>query len=126
MLRKDMTGLWGRLASLFGREEEAGESPGNPSNGKSAGIVLFRLKGYEEVAPVADALKRSRPAIVNLEEAGTDLPRINAFLAGVVYALEGEMHRLAPGVFLLTPSGVSLRLAGEEEKETRGSQGHTA
>lgn len=120
-----MAGIWERLASIFNREEEREGPSVHPANGKSGGIVLFRLKGYEEVAPVADSLKRARPAIVNLEEAGADLPRINAFLAGVVYALEGEMHRLAPGVFLLTPSGVSLRVAGEEG-EARGSEGHTA
>ncbi len=116
-----MAGWWEKLAFLFGREGGE-ELPSPPSNGKSGGIVLFRLKGYEEVVGVADALKRSRPAIVNLEEAGADLPRISAFLAGVVYALEGEMHRLAPGVFLLTPSGMSLKMAGEEE--LRGSQSH--
>ncbi len=66
---------------------------------------------FDEAQEVGDHFKARQPVIVNLQDADSDLRRrLVDFAAGLCYALEGQVERVTPGVYLLTPSDVSVAL----------------
>ena len=70
---------------------------------------------FDEAQEVGDHFKQRQPVIVNLQDANGDLRRrLVDFAAGLCYALDGQVERVTPGVYLLTPSDV--RVALEERK----------
>ena len=70
---------------------------------------------FDEAQEVGDHFKQRQPVIVNLQDANSDLRRrLVDFAAGLCYALDGQVERVTPGVYLLTPSDV--RVALEERK----------
>ena len=70
---------------------------------------------FDEAQEVGDHFKQRQPVIVNLQDASSDLRRrLVDFAAGLCYALDGQVERVTPGVYLLTPSDV--RVALEERK----------
>ena len=70
---------------------------------------------FDEAQEVGDHFKQRQPVIVNLQDASSDLRRrLVDFAAGLCYALDGQVERVTPGVYLLTPSDV--RVALEEKK----------
>jgi cell division inhibitor SepF len=73
---------------------------------------------FDEAQEVGDHFKGRQPVIVNLQDAGSDLRRrLVDFAAGLCYALDGQVERVTPGVYLLTPSDVRVAL---EERELPG------
>ncbi|MCY3561360.1 MAG: cell division protein SepF [bacterium] len=72
---------------------------------------------FDEAQEVGDHFKQRQPVIVNLQDADSDLRRrLVDFAAGLCYALDGQVERVTPGVYLLTPSDV--RVALEERSLT--------
>ena len=66
---------------------------------------------FDEAQEVGDHFKNRQPVIVNLQDAGSDLRRrLVDFAAGLCYALDGQVERVTPGVYLLTPSDVRVAL----------------
>ena len=66
---------------------------------------------FEEAQEVGDHFKQRQPVIVNLQDAAGDLRRrLVDFAAGLCYALDGQVERVTPGVYLLTPSDVRVAL----------------
>lgn len=56
----------------------------------------------EQFIEIADVLITNRPVVINFEEitSGHEIDRAVAFLSGIVYALNGEVHRLGNETFL--------------------------
>ncbi len=78
--------------------------------GPALGIVVSAPKRFEEAQEVADHLKGGQPVVLHLDGMERDLAqRLINFLAGSVYALGGEMHRVG-SVVLFAPSGVEVTL----------------
>jgi len=74
------------------------------------GFVVAAPKRFEESQEVADHLKAGQPVLVYLEGIERELAqRLVNFLAGSVYALGGEMHRIG-SVVLFVPAGVDVTL----------------
>ena len=73
--------------------------------------IVVSPAGFEEAQEVGDHFKQRQPVIVNLQDAGSDLRRrLVDFAAGLCYALDGQVERVTPGVYLLTPSDVRVAL----------------
>ncbi|MGF1597390.1 MAG: cell division protein SepF [Acidimicrobiales bacterium] len=81
-------------------------------------------KSFGDAATLADEFKNSVPVVMNLRGVERDLARrLIDFASGICYALDGGMEKLAPQVFLLTPTSVEV---SEEERrllEERGFVG---
>ncbi|MDI3299218.1 MAG: cell division protein SepF [Bacillota bacterium] len=72
-------------------------------------LGVFRPRLFDDVQPIADELKSGRVCVVNLEASEPDASRrILNFLSGIVYAVEGEIFRIGPTVFLVTPASVEV------------------
>lgn len=77
---------------------------------KNVRLVLFEPRTYEETQEIADNLKSHRPVVVNLQRVRRDHGlRIVAFLSGTVYALNGNIQKLGPDIFICTPANVDIQ-----------------
>jgi len=72
-------------------------------------VHLVVPKNFNDAKDVADKFKDSIPVIINLQGIETDLSkRLIDFSSGLTYALDGDIHRIADRVFLLTPNNVEV------------------
>lgn len=79
------------------------------SSGAQTKIVVVKPRCYNNSTQVADELKQRRPVIVNVGSLDTDeARRVIDFIAGTVYGLNGNMQKVAGGIFLATPSQVDI------------------
>ncbi|MUT66177.1 cell division protein SepF [Paenibacillus sp. NEAU-GSW1] len=77
---------------------------------KNVRVVLNEPRSYDEAQDIADHLRSRRAVIVNLQRVRTDLAvRIVDFLSGTVYALNGNISKLGPNIFLCTPDSVEIQ-----------------
>ena len=64
---------------------------------------------YEEVTQIADYLLQRNTVVLNLEDTNKDtIKRIIDFLSGVVFAIRGDIKRVAKSTYIVTPSGVNV------------------
>lgn len=84
---------------------------GKKKRQEALGTAFDRLLNYnylnnksidEQFLEIADILITNRPVVINFEEIKetSEINRAVAFLSGVVYALNGEVHRLGRETFL--------------------------
>jgi len=64
---------------------------------------------FDDAMDIGSAFRQGLPVIMNLGGADRDLARrLIDFASGVVFALEGSMERVAPQVYLITPTDVEV------------------
>ncbi|HVE75698.1 MAG TPA: cell division protein SepF [Actinomycetota bacterium] len=70
---------------------------------------------------IGDKLKSSVPVIMNLQGVEDDIVRrfLTAFVAGVAYAIDGEVQKLGPKMYLVTPANVEVS-AEDRQRLRRG------
>jgi cell division inhibitor SepF len=74
-------------------------------------LIVLVPRSFETAQEAADHLKAGRPVLLNLETTDRELAqKLIHFLSGSVYALNGEMHRVATGVMAFVPQGVDISL----------------
>ena len=82
---------------------------GDAKSSRRVGVSVYHPRRYDEVTEMGDALRARHLVTVNL--IGTDRvmsQRIVDFLSGVIYTLDGKMHRIAEGIYLFVPSNVQI------------------
>ncbi|GIP39691.1 cell division protein SepF [Paenibacillus sp. J31TS4] len=85
---------------------------------KNVRVILCEPRSYEETQDIADHLRSRRSVIVNLQRVRSDQAmRIVDFLSGTVYALNGMISKIGPGIFLCTPDSVEIQGAIKEMME---------
>lgn len=100
------------------REETPTVRPMRPTSAKP---TVVAPGSFDAAKDVADRFKANQPVVMDLSGADRDLARrLIDFSSGMCYALGGNMERVAPGVYLLTPSGVEV--SGEERRRLSGNQ----
>jgi cell division inhibitor SepF len=73
-------------------------------------MVLVEPRAYEEVQEIADHLRSRRAVIINLQRVHQDQgKRIIDFLSGTVYALNGDIHKVGPKIFMCAPDNVDIQ-----------------
>ena len=93
----------------------------NALNDKNSHLVLFEPRSFGDSQEIAQYLKARQATVVNLHRLQKDQSkRVVDFLTGVIYAIEGDIQRIGPKIFLCTPRNISV--AGtidldEEEQE---------
>jgi len=80
-------------------------------------MIIFKPASFEEVREITDEVKNRRAVIVNFERVDKETAkRILDFMAGSIYALNGTVKKIGPGIFLFAPDNVDVSgLEGEEE-----------
>ena len=79
-------------------------------------VVLIQPFSIEECPKIVDNLKSKRPVILNLDKLDSDIARkIFDFISGAVYALDGNVQKVANNIFIFAPDNVDVM--GNLDKE---------
>ena len=82
------------------------ETPAQKTDTRSTGVELkvIRPESYEEVRTVADNLIAGCTVVLNVEALEKPVIfKMLDFLNGVTYCQDGEIKRVAPSTFIITP-----------------------
>ena len=72
-------------------------------------VVLFRPTSFNDTTKAADDLKANQAVIVNMENVDKAMARrVVDFLSGCVYALEGDVKKIAQSAYLFCPHNVGV------------------
>lgn len=72
-------------------------------------VVVIQLQNFDDAKDIADHLKNKKPVVINLEKLDKDVARrVVDFLSGVVYGVDGNIQKVASGIFLLAPYNVGI------------------
>ena len=79
------------------------------SNGNKQEVVLFHAKAFDDAAKAADELRNRRAVILNMENVDKALTRrVVDFLSGCVYALDGQVKKIAQSTYLFCPHSMDI------------------
>ena len=79
------------------------------SNGSKQEVVLFHAKAFDDAAKAADELRNRRAVILNMENVDKALTRrVVDFLSGCVYALDGQVKKVAQSTYLFCPHSMDI------------------
>ncbi|HIT33752.1 MAG TPA: cell division protein SepF [Candidatus Faecousia intestinigallinarum] len=78
-------------------------------NSNKQEVVLFRAKSFNDATKAADDLKNRKAVILNMENVDKALTRrVVDFLTGCIYALEGDVKKIANASYLFCPHGMNI------------------
>ena len=84
----------------------------NMSSGSSASkqeVVLFRPGSFNDTSKAADDLRSHKAVIVNMENVDKAMARrVVDFLSGCVYALDGDVKKIAQSAYLFCPHNMDV------------------
>lgn len=83
--------------------------------------ILVEPRAFSEAQQIADYLKAKNQVVVNFKRVTSDVSkRIMDFLNGIVYAIDGTMQKLGPGIVICAPKGFEIEgnISEEEGKKT--------
>ena len=83
--------------------------------------ILVEPRAFSEAQRIADYLKSNNQVVVNFKRVTSDVSkRIMDFLNGIIYAIEGTMQKLGPGIVICAPKGFEIEgnISEEESKKT--------
>ena len=96
-------------------EEEEEEYETSKESSKSANkeyknkTILVEPRAFSEAQQIADYLKAKNQVVVNFKRVTSDVSkRIMDFLNGIIYAIDGTMEKLGPGIVLCAPKGFEI------------------
>ena len=79
------------------------------SVGNRQEVVLFRPGSFNDTSKAADDLRNRRAVIVNMENVDKAMARrVVDFLSGCVYALDGDVKKIAQSAYLFTPHNMNI------------------
>lgn len=86
--------------------------------------ILVEPRAFSEAQQIADYLKAKNQVVVNFKRVTSDVSkRIMDFLNGIVYAIEGKMEKLGPGIVLCAPKGFEIEgnISEDDTKKSKKS-----
>lgn len=84
-------------------------------------VVLVKPEKFEDASAIADHLREKRTVVLNLESTNKEIARrLLDFLAGVSYANEGKIKKVAISTYIITPYNVDILGDLIDELENNG------
>ena len=81
----------------------------NMTTGAKQEVVLFRPANFGETTKAADALRSNKAVVLNLENVDKAMARrVVDFLSGCVYALDGDVKKIAQSAYLFCPHNMEI------------------
>lgn len=72
-------------------------------------VVIMQPENIDDAQDICDHLKDKKPVVINLVDVEKEAAqRIVDFLSGSVYALDGNIQKVAMGIFLVAPNNVDI------------------
>ena len=76
---------------------------------KDSQLILFEPRAYAETQEIAKYLKNKQAVVINLHRLQKEQSkRVVDFLSGVIFAIEGDIQRIGPRIFLCTPKNIGV------------------
>ena len=73
-------------------------------------VVLFRPGNFNDTSKAADDLRNRKAVIVNMENVDKAMARrVVDFLSGCVYALDGDVKKIAQSAYLFCPHNMEIQ-----------------
>ena len=118
-----------KLSNIFKPEDDSSEideyevKETSKSSGKEYKnkTILVEPRAFSEAQQIADYLKNKNQVVVNFKRVTSDVSkRIMDFLNGIVYAIDGTMQKLGPGIVICAPKGFEIEgnITEDESKKT--------
>ncbi|NJC72376.1 cell division protein SepF [Planosporangium thailandense] len=83
-------------------------------------IATIHARGFRDARTIGEYYRQDIPVVIDLSGLeDPDARRIVDFAAGLIFGRRGGIHRLARGVFLLSPLGTGI-LSGDRAPSTSG------
>lgn len=83
-------------------------------------IATIHARGFRDARTIGEYYRQDIPVVIDLSGLeDPDQRRIVDFAAGLIFGRRGGIHRLARGVFLLSPVGTGI-LSGDRAPSTGG------
>ncbi len=80
-----------------------------PSASNKQEVVLFRPGSFNDTSKAADDLRNRKAVIVNMENVDKAMARrVVDFLSGCVYALDGDVKKIAQSAYLFCPHNMEI------------------
>ncbi len=80
-----------------------------PSASNKQEVVLFRPSSFNDTSKAADDLRSHKAVIVNMENVDKAMARrVVDFLSGCVYALDGDVKKIAQSAYLFCPHNMNI------------------
>ena len=81
----------------------------NRTVGNKQEVVLFRPSNFNDTSKAADDLRNRKAVIVNMENVDKAMARrVVDFLSGCVYALDGDVKKIAQSAYLFCPHNMEI------------------
>ena len=81
----------------------------NRSASNKQEVVLFRPGSFNDTSKAADDLRNRKAVIVNMENVDKAMARrVVDFLSGCVYALDGDVKKIAQSAYLFCPHNMDI------------------
>ena len=81
----------------------------NRTVGNKQEVVLFRPGNFNDTSKAADDLRNRKAVIVNMENVDKAMARrVVDFLSGCVYALDGDVKKIAQSAYLFCPHNMDI------------------
>ena len=81
----------------------------NTSASNKQEVVLFRPGSFNDTSKAADDLRSRKAVIVNMENVDKAMARrVVDFLSGCVYALDGDVKKIAQSAYLFCPHNMDV------------------
>mgnify|MGYP003420710233 FL=1 len=85
--------------------------------------ILVEPRAFSEAQQIADYLKAKNQVVVNFKRVTSDVSkRIMDFLNGIIYAIDGTMQKLGPGIVLCAPKGFEIEGNISEDETKKGNK----
>ena len=84
-------------------------SMNSTANTNKQEVVLFRPNSFNDTSKAADDLRTHKAVIVNMENVDKAMARrVVDFLSGCVYALDGDVKKIAQSAYLFCPHNMDI------------------
>ena len=84
-------------------------------------VVVVQPEDFNEAKEIADHLKDRKPVVINLELMDKDsAQKIFDFLNGAIYALGGNVQKVATNIYLIAPYNVAIMGDFRDELKSKG------
>jgi len=103
--------------------EEVKESIKSSKESYKNKTILVEPRAFSEAQQIADYLKAKNQVVVNFKRVTSDVSkRIMDFLNGIIYAIDGKMEKLGPGIVICAPKGFEIEGNISEDESKKSSK----
>lgn len=103
------------------KQQTVSRPTGGISSGAALEMKVIKPERFDEVRMIGEHLLARRTVVLNLEETNKETTkRIIDFLCGVVFAIDGQVKKVANATYVVTPKNVDV--SGEQAEKPAEEQ----